>query len=375
MVAFYVLNCNKIDGFFIACYIYSIKSMEASLLEKMKQFLRRKNVEVSFQRYGIEVLGMMAYGLFASLLVGTILNTIGTTFSIAFLSEEVWPLANQATGAAIAVAIAYSLKAPPLVLFSSTVVGLAGYALGGPVGTLIATVIGVEAGKLISKETVIDIVVTPIVTILVGSIVAVWIGPGIAAFLTKIGEMIVYFTTLRPIFMGILVSVVMGIILTLPISSAALCMMLGLTGIAGGAATAGCCANMIGFAVISFKENRWSGLLGQGLGTSMLQMPNIMRNWKIWIPAIVASAITGPISTVIFKLENTPLGSGMGTSGLVGQLTTVSHMKELGANMSQVYLGIALIHFILPAIISLIVYVILRKIGWIKPGDLKLESV
>lgn len=348
---------------------------EEIYLGKIKQFMQKKNVEISFQRYGIEVLGMMAYGLFASLLVGTILNTIGSTFSIAFLTDEIWPLANQATGAAIAVAIAYSLKAPPLVLFSSTVVGLAGYAMGGPVGTLIATVVGVEAGKLISKETVIDIVITPTVTILVGSLVAVWIGPPIASFLTKIGELIVYFTTLRPILMGILVSVFMGIILTLPISSAALAMMLGLTGIAGGAATAGCCANMIGFAIISFKENKWSGLLAQGLGTSMLQMPNIMRNWKIWIPAIVASAITGPISTVIFKLENTPLGSGMGTSGLVGQLTMVGHMNELGAPMSKVYLGIVLIHFVLPAIISYVVYVIMKKKGWIKEGDLTLDLV
>lgn len=344
-------------------------------METLKQFLKRKDIEVSFQRYGIEVLGMMAYGLFASLLVGTILNTIGTQFGLSFLSEQVWPIANQATGAAIAVAIAYGLKAPPLVLFASTVCGLAGYALGGPVGTLIATLFGVEAGKMISKETVIDIVITPTVTILVGTVVAVTIGPAISSFLTWVGQMIIYFTTLQPFLMGILVSVVMGILLTLPISSAALSMMLGLTGIAGGAATAGCCANMIGFAVISFRENRWGGLLAQGVGTSMLQVPNIMRNWRIWIPVIAASAITGPISTMIFKLENTPLGSGMGTSGLVGQLTTIAHMNEIGASMQNVYIGILLVHFVLPAILALGFDAILRRIGWIKPGDMKLENI
>ena len=344
-------------------------------MEIVKGYLKRKDIVISFQRYGIEVLGMMAYGLFASLLVGTILNTMGTQFGLTFLSEQVWPIANQATGAAIAVAIAYGLKAPPLVLFASPVCGLAGYELGGPVGTLIATLFGVEAGKMISKETVIDIVVTPTVSILVGTVVAVTIGPVISRFLTAVGQMIIYFTTLQPFLMGILVSVVMGMILTLPISSAALSMMLGLTGIAGGAATAGCCANMVGFAVISFRENRWGGLLAQGLGTSMLQVPNIMRNWRIWIPVMAASAVTGPVSTLVFQLENTPLGSGMGTSGLVGQLTTIAHMSELGAPMQNVYIGILLVHFVLPAVLSLGFDWILRKIGWIKPGDMKLESV
>lgn len=344
-------------------------------LQKVKQFLARKDIEISFKRYGLDVLGMMAYGLFASLLVGTILNTIGTQFGFTFLSEQVWPIANQATGAAIAVAIAHALKAPPLVMFASTVCGLAGYQLGGPVGTLIATLFGVEAGKMISKETVLDIVLTPTVTILVGTVVAVWIGPGISRFLTWVGEMVIYFTTLQPFLMGILVSVVMGMILTLPISSAALSMMLGLSGLAGGAATAGCCANMVGFAVISFRENRWGGLLAQGLGTSMLQVPNIMLNWRIWIPVILASAITGPISTMVFQLENTPLGSGMGTSGLVGQLTMIASMSEAGAPMSKVYLGILLVHFILPAVLSLLFDAVLRKIGWIRPGDMKLQNV
>lgn len=341
----------------------------------MRAFLKRKDIEISFQRYGIDVLGMMAYGLFASLLVGTILNTIGQQFHLSFLTEQIWPIANQATGAAIAVAIAWALKAPPLVMFSATVIGLAGYALGGPVGTLVATVFGVEAGKMISKETVVDIVITPVVTILVGSLVAAAIGPYIARFLTWLGEMIVYFTTLRPFFMGMLVSVFMGMLLTLPISSAALSMMLGLTGLAGGAATAGCCANMIGFAVISFRENRWGGLLAQGLGTSMLQMPNIMRNWKVWIPVILTSAITGPLSTLVFKMENTPLGSGMGTSGLVGQLTTVAHMSGLGVPASRIYMGILVLHFVLPTILSLLFYTILRKTGWIREGDLRLQNI
>lgn len=344
-------------------------------MSKFKSFLKIKDIEISFQRYGLDVLGMMAYGLFASLLVGTILNTIGTQFGFTFLSETVWPIANKATGAAIAVAIAHALKAPPLVLFAATVCGLAGYELGGPVGTLIATLFGVEAGKLISKETVLDIVLTPTTTILVGTVVAVWIGPGISQFLTWVGEMVIYFTTLQPFLMGVLVSVVMGMILTLPISSAALSMMLGLSGLAGGAATAGCCANMIGFAVISFRENGWGGLVAQGLGTSMLQVPNIMKNWKIWIPVIVASAVTGPISTMVFQMQNTPLGSGMGTSGLVGQLTMLAHMSGLGANMTNVYVGILLVHFVLPAILALLVDAVLRKIGWIKAGDMALKNV
>ncbi|MDK8276694.1 MAG: PTS sugar transporter subunit IIC [Peptoniphilus duerdenii] len=337
----------------------------------MNKFLNRKKVNISFKTYFIDAMGAMAYGLFASLLVGTILNTIGQEFNIEFLSKTLWPIVQAATGPAIAVSIAYSLNAPDLVLFSSTVVGVAGYQLGGPIGVFISTIFAVEFGKLISKETKIDIVLTPVVTVLVGAIIATFIGPYIQAMMVAIGNAIMAATKQQPLIMGIIVSVAMGMILTLPISSAAICIMLGLSGLAGGAATVGCCANMIGFAVISYKDNGFEGLLAQGIGTSMLQMPNIIRKPVIWLPSIVASAILGPISTIIFKMENTPLGSGMGTCGFVGQIGTINAMESI--SKGTVVLNMALLHFILPAIISYVVYLILKNKGIIKDGDMKLS--
>lgn len=337
----------------------------------MNKFLNRKKVNISFKTYFIDAMGAMAYGLFASLLVGTILNTIGQEFNIEFLSKTLWPIVQAATGPAIAVSIAYSLNAPDLVLFSSAVVGVAGYQLGGPIGVFISTIFAVEFGKLISKETKIDIVLTPVVTVLVGAIIATFIGPYIQAMMVAIGNAIMAATKQQPLIMGIIVSVAMGMILTLPISSAAICIMLGLSGLAGGAATVGCCANMIGFAVISYKDNGFEGLLAQGIGTSMLQMPNIIRKPVIWLPSIVASAILGPISTIIFKMENTPLGSGMGTCGFVGQIGTLNAMESI--SKGTVVLNMALLHFILPAIISYVVYLILKNKGIIKDGDMKLS--
>lgn len=337
----------------------------------MNKFLNRKKVNISFKTYFIDAMGAMAYGLFASLLVGTILNTIGQEFNIGFLSKTLWPIVQAATGPAIAVSIAYSLNAPDLVLFSSAVVGVAGYQLGGPIGVFISTIFAVEFGKLISKETKIDIVLTPVVTVLVGAIIATFIGPYIQAMMVAIGNAIMAATKQQPLIMGIIVSVAMGMILTLPISSAAICIMLGLSGLAGGAATVGCCANMIGFAVISYKDNGFEGLLAQGIGTSMLQMPNIIRKPVIWLPSIVASAILGPISTIIFKMENTPLGSGMGTCGFVGQIGTLNAMESI--SKGTVLLNMALLHFILPAIISYVVYLILKNKGIIKDGDMKLS--
>ena len=339
----------------------------------VKDFLVKKEIEISFKRYGIDVLGSMAMGLFASLLVGTILNTIGLKLGIPFLSETIWPIAKEMTGPAIAVAIAMALKAPNLVVFSSLVVGYAGNQLGGPAGAWIAAWLSVELGKVVSKETKIDIIITPAVTIISGVSIGTFLGPVINNLMSGLGETIMLATTLQPFWMGIIISVIVGIVLTLPISSAALCMMLSLSGIAGGAATAGCCAQMVGFAVISFKENGWSGLLAQGLGTSMLQIPNILKNWKIWIPPTLASVITGPIATTVFKLENIPLGSGMGTSGLVGQIGTITAMEQAGASVFITYTGIITVHFILPAILSLIFYKILKKAGWIKDGDLTLN--
>lgn len=337
----------------------------------MNKFLNRKKVNISFKTYFIDAMGAMAYGLFASLLVGTILNTIGQEFNIEFLSKTLWPIVQAATGPAIAVSIAYSLNAPDLVLFSSAVVGVAGYQLGGPIGVFISTIFAVEFGKLISKETKIDIVLTPVVTVLVGAIIATFIGPYIQAMMVAIGNAIMAATKQQPLIMGIIVSVAMGMILTLPISSAAICIMLGLSGLAGGAATVGCCANMIGFAVISYKDNGFEGLLAQGIGTSMLQMPNIIRKPIIWLPSIIASAILGPISTIIFKMENTPLGSGMGTCGFVGQIGTVNAMESV--SKGTVVLNMVLLHFVLPAIISYVVYLILKNKGIIKDGDMKLN--
>lgn len=333
--------------------------------ESFNEKLKKKS-----KLYFIDALGAMAFGLFATLLVGTILNTIGKTFNISFLSEVLWPLAQKATGPAIAVAIASSMSAPSLVVYASTVVGIAGNELGGPMGVYIATIFAVEFGKLVSKKTKIDIIVTPVVTVLVGVFIANFVGPYISAFMNFLGLIIMNATEKAPFFMGIIVSVIVGIVLTLPISSAALCMMLSLSSLAGGAATIGCCCQMIGFAVMSYRDNKMEGLVAQGLGTSMLQMPNIVRKPIIILPPIISSAILGPVSTIIFKLENTPLGSGMGTSGLVGQISTFTAMPQVPFTK---LLGIViLMHIILPAILTFSIYEIFYRKGLIQNGDMKL---
>jgi uncharacterized membrane protein len=336
---------------------------------KFKTFLKKKNIEISVQRYLIEALGQMAQGLFATLLIGTILNTIGKQFNITFLTDTVWPIASQMTGAAIGVAVANALKAPPLVLFSSTVTGVAGNVLGGPAGAFIAALVGAEFGKLVSKETKIDIIITTGVTIITGVFVGSVVGPLIGGFMNATGEIIMYATELAPFFMGIIISVVVGIALTLPISSAALCLMLGLGGVAAGAATAGCCAHMVGFAFLSFKDNGLGGLASQGLGTSMLQIPNLVKNPRCWIPPIIVSAITGPMATVLFEMENSPAGAGMGTSGLVGIIETFNTM---GGGL-KVIVGVLVLYIIIPAVLTPIIGNYMRRKGWIKDGDLKLE--
>ena len=287
----------------------------------IKAFLKKKNVNITVQTYLIDALGAMAFGLFASLLIGTIFATIGDKTQIQIFTV-IADYAKSATGAALGVAIAYALKAPQLVLFSAATVGIAGNALaqGNPIGALVATVVATELGKLVSKETRVDILVTPSVTIISGVLAAQFIGPGVAKFMDAFGMMVKTATEMQPFFMGILVSALIGIALTLPISSAAICMALTLDGLAGGAATAGCCAQMIGFAVLSFRENGVSGLLAQGLGTSMLQMGNIVKNPKVWIAPTLASMITGPIATVVFQMTNIHTASGMGTCGLVGPI-------------------------------------------------------
>ena len=360
----------------------------------MREFLKRKNIVFSAKRYGIDALGAMAQGLFCTLLVGTILNTIGQQFHIGFLTQivatindtgyTIGGLASAMVGPGIAIAIGYALQCPPLVLFSLIPVGFAANAIGGAGGPLAVYVIAIvasECGKLVSKETKIDILVTPILTILVG-IGLSWLiaGPiGVAA--SAVGDAVKWATNQQPFLMGILVSAIVGIALTLPISSAAICAALSLTGLAGGAAVAGCCAQMVGFAVMSFRENRWGGLVAQGIGTSMLQMPNIVKNPRIWIPPTLAAMITGPLATCLFKLEmnGAPVSSGMGTCGFVGQIGVYTGwLNDIAAGVktsitAMDWIGLALICFILPAVLGWLFCQILRKIGWIKDGDLKLE--
>ena len=368
-------------------------------MDRFKEFLARKNIVFSAKRYGVDALGAMAQGLFCTLLVGTILNTLGSQLGIGFLSASVVTigtgdaataytiggLASAMVGPAMAIAIGYALQAPPLVLFSLAPVGYATNILGGaggPLAVLIIAIIAAECGKAVSKETKIDILVTPVVTVLAGIGVAYLVAPPIGAAASYIGNLIMWATELQPFFMGVLVSVIVGMALTLPISSAAICAALGLTGLAGGAAVAGCCAQMVGFAVLSFKENKWGGLVSQGLGTSMLQMGNIVRNPRIWIPPTVASAITGPIATCLFHLEmnGTPVSSGMGTCGLVGPIGVytgwVSDVAE-GLKVAVTgmdWLGLVLICFVLPAVLTWLIGIPCRKLGWIKEGDLKLDQ-
>ena len=360
----------------------------------MKEFLRRKDIVFSAKRYGIDALGAMAQGLFCSLLIGTILDTLGDQLGIPFL-VTMGGYASAMSGAAMAVAIGYALQATPLVLFSLVTVGYAANALGsttldggkgagGPLAVLFIAIIAAEVGKAVSKETRVDILVTPLVTIFSGVVLSAWWAPAIGTAASAVGDFVKWATVLQPFWMGILVSVVIGVALTLPISSAAICAAIGLTGLAGGAAVAGCCANMVGFAVLSFRENRWGGLVSQGVGTSMLQMPNIVKNPRIWLPAILTSAITGPMATCLFHLEmNDPSGgvaSGMGTCGFVGQIGVYAGWVNDVANGTKAaitsfdWLGLILISFVLPAVLCWAFGLFFRKIGWIKEGDLVLPQ-
>jgi len=348
-----------------------------TMKEKIKAFLKRKDIELSWKRYFIDALGAMAQGLFCSLLIGTIIDTIGDLTGSAFL-VEVGKYASAMSGPAMAVAIGYALKAPNLVLFSLVAVGSAANGLGGaggPLAVLVIAILAAECGKLVSKETKVDILVTPFVTVTIGVALSAWLAPWIGKGASALGQLIMWATELQPFLMGMLVSVLVGIFLTLPISSAAICAALSLTGLAGGAAVAGCCAQMVGFAVMSFKENRWGGLISQGLGTSMLQMGNIVRNPRIWIPPILASAITGPLATCVFRLEmnGPPVASGMGTCGLVGQIGVYTGWVDSGMPISAFdWIGLFLICFVLPAVLTWAFGLICRKLGWIGENDLKL---
>ena len=367
-------------------------------MQKLRAFLKRKDIVFSAKRYFIDAMGAMAQGLFCTLLVGTILNTIGQQFHIGFLNAvivtigtgdgavhyTIGGLCSAMVGPGMAVAIARALNAPPLVLFSLIPVGFATNYMGGaggPLAVLFVAIVAAEIGKAVSKETKIDILVTPIVTVLVGVGFAALIAAPVGRAASAVGQAIMWATELQPFFMGIIVSVVIGVALTLPISSAAICAALGLTGLAGGAAVAGCCAQMIGFAVMSFPENRWGGLAAQGLGTSMLQMGNIVRNPRVWIPPTLASAITGPVATCLFRLEmnGAPVSSGMGTCGLVGQIGVYTGWVSDVASGAKAaitgmdWLGLVLISFVLPAVLTWLIAIPLRKWGWIRDGDLKLD--
>ncbi|MDO5335649.1 MAG: PTS sugar transporter subunit IIC [Coriobacteriia bacterium] len=352
--------------------------------DKKEGLLARKGIEISVQRYLIDALGAMAQGLFASLLMGTILSTLGTQLGIEML-VSIGDFAKSAAGPAMAVAIGYALRCPSLVLFSLVAVGSAANTLGGaggPLAVLVIAIVASECGKLVSGSTKIDILVTPFVTIVVGCLLSTAIAPTIGAAASSLGALIMWATELQPFLMGIIVSVIVGVALTLPISSAAICAALSLTGLAGGAAVAGCCAQMVGFAVMSFKENRWGGIVSQGIGTSMLQMGNIVRNPRIWIPPTLASAITGPIATCVFGLtmNGAAISSGMGTCGLVGPIGVYTGwLADISAGtMSAItafdWIGLILICFVLPAVLSFAFGQLLRKIGWIKEGDLTLKS-
>ena len=363
------------------------------VMEKFKEFLKRKDIVISAKRYGIDALSAMAQGLFCSLLIGTIINTIGTQFHIAWLTTPVanvggieytvGGLATAMSGPAMAVAIGRALNSPPLVLFSLITAGFASNALGGaggPLAVLFVTIITAEIGKAVAGETKIDILVTPLITIAVGVALSALLAPPLGALAMKVGNIIMWATELQPFLMGILVSVVVGMALTLPISSAAICAALGLTGLAGGAAVAGCCAQMIGFAVMSFPENGWGGLVSQGLGTSMLQMGNIVKNPRIWIAPTVTSAITGPIATCIFRMQmnGAPVSGGMGTCGMVGPIGVYTGwVNDIAAGTKTAitamdWIGLALICIVLPAVVCPLINRLLKKAGWVKPGDTKL---
>ena len=327
--------------------------------------------------YFIKTLNGMALGLFSSLIIGLILKQLGE-----ILNHQMLILfgktAQLMMAPAIGVGVAYSLSCPPLVIFASVVTGIFGggsikfvdnsavLSIGEPVGAFVSSLVACEVGKRINGKTKVDIVVVPAITIIAGAITGMFISPAVSTLMSTLGMIINTATTLQPILMGIVLSVIMGIILTLPISSAAISISLGLSGLAAGASLVGCCCNMIGFAVISYRENKIGGLISQGIGTSMIQIPNIIKNPKIWIPVIISSAILGPISTTVLKMECDSIGAGMGTSGLVGQVSTLTVMGK------QAMIPIIIMHFILPALISLIISEYMRKKGDIKYGDMKL---
>ena len=328
-----------------------------------------------FRKYVIDALSHMAQGLFCSLILGLIIGQIAKIPGLDFLNfiAEALSSSSPLVGACIGLAIAYGLSTAPLVMISSAITGALGYEAGGPVGAYLAVIIGAEIGSLISRRTPVDIILTPLVTIVAGGLFARYCCSPINDFMLYLGEVINKATMLSPFMMGIAVSVLVGCALTLPISSVAICVMLGIDGLAAGAATVGCCAQMVGFAVTSFRDNGMGGLLSQGLGTSMLQIGNIVRRPAIWIAPTLTAAILGPVSTVWLRMTNNALGAGMGTSGLVGPLATFATMTEAGAAAGPLTIKIICLYFLAPAVISLGIHMLMKKAGWVKAGDMKLE--
>lgn len=358
--------------------------INAEAAQERVSFLKRKDIEISAKRYLQDAMSAMALGLFASLLIGVIFDTLGVQTAnlfgenaISAFCVEIGAQAKAYMGAAIGVAVAWGLKSPPLVLFTSVVTGMMGATMtgfgievnGGPAGAFIAVALAAEFGKAVSKETKVDIIVTPAVTLIVGGIAAKLVGPAIGWLMMKLGDLIMTATEWQPFLFGIVISVLVGLALTAPISSAAICIMLDLSGLAAGAATVGCCAQMVGFAVASYRENGVGGLVAQGIGTSMLQVSNIIKNPWILVPATLAGAIIGPISTCVFKMTNIAVGAGMGTCGLVGQIGTFT---DMGFSFDVLW-KVLLLHIVLPAILTLIIDRLLRKSGKIKDGDYKLD--
>lgn len=353
-----------------------------------------KKIKEYLKRLFIDGLSGMATGLFATLIIGTIIAQVGSYIpgDVGKLIVFVGKTAQFVMGAGIGAGVAIKLKQAPLVTISAAVCGMIGAyasqiiagsiikdgfinikAPGEPLGAFIAAYVGIEIGRLVAGKTKIDIILTPLVSIAAGSAAGLLVGPPVSTFMSWLGGIINWATEQQPFVMGIVISVLMGMFLTLPISSAAIGVSLGLSGIAAGAATVGCCANMIGFAVISFRENKVGGLISQGIGTSMLQMPNIVKKPQIWLPAIISSAILGPVSTMLVKMTGNPIGSGMGTSGLVGPIQSFMTMTESGEAAWLVIIKIVIMYFILPAAISLGISEVMRKLKWIKPGDLSLK--
>lgn len=327
-----------------------------------------------FKKYVIDALSHMAYGLFCSLILGLIIGQIakipGLDF-VGFISDTL-SASSPLVGACIGLAIANGLQCSPLVIISSAVTGALGYQFGGPVGSYIAVIAGSVVGMLVSKKTAVDIILTPLVTVIAGGLIAKWCGSPINDFMLYLGTIINEATQMSPFMMGITVSVLVGCALTLPISSVAICVMLGIDGLAAGAATVGCCAQMVGFAVISFKDNGVGGLISQGLGTSMLQIGNIARKPVIWLAPTLTAAILGPVSTMVLKMTNSALGAGMGTAGLVGPLAAYASMSGTGVAEWTLIMEILVLHFAAPAIIALLIHLLMCRLGLIKSGDMKI---